>query len=160
MARGFIYVLINPAMPGLLKIGKTSGSSEDRAAELSAVTGLPTPFVVACDWNTSDCDAAELEVHARLEKSRYSKEREFFRLPLKEAIQIVSEICGRFEPQLADSQTKIRMRPHGEVFSAAFSCQKCRQKYSVTMRYPEKEVVCPSCQNRQSYPVEWSSRQQ
>ena len=156
MAKGYIYILINPAIPGLLKIGKTSGTSEGRAAELSAVTGLPTPFVVACDWNTSDCDAAELEVHARLDTTRYSKDREFFRLPLKEAIQVVSEICGRFDIRFVDQQTTIRTRPHGRTFSAAVSCQRCGQKYSVTLRYPEEEVVCPKCYKRQSHLVEWS----
>ncbi len=159
MAKGFIYILINPAMPGLLKIGKTSGSPENRAAKLSAVTGLPTPFVVACDWITSDCDAAELEVHARLETSRYGKDREFFRLSLKEAIKIVSKICERFDPRLVNGpSTLMRRRPEDGSFSATFSCEECRQKYSVTIRYPEKEVVCPSCHNRQAYPIEWSSR--
>lgn len=158
MAKGFIYILINPAMPGLLKIGRTSGTSEDRAAELSAVTGLPTPFVVACDWITYDCYAAEEEVHAYLETIRYSKDREFFRMPLKEAIAIVSEICEKFDPRLVDEDTNImRRRPEDGSFSATFSCERCRQKYSITIAYPEKDVVCPSCNKSQPNNVEWLS---
>jgi hypothetical protein len=146
MAKGFIYILINPAMPGLVKIGRTSGTSEDRAAELSAVTGLPTPFVVAYDWITYDCVVAEEEVHACLEAMRYSKDREFFRIPLKEAIAIVSEICEKFDPRLVDEDTNImRRRPEDGSFSATFSCERCRQKYSITIAYPENDVVCPSC---------------
>lgn len=44
-----IYVLTNDAMPGLIKIGRTSGESvERRVAELSRATGVPLPFKVAC----------------------------------------------------------------------------------------------------------------
>jgi hypothetical protein len=110
-----------------------------------------------CDWITSDCDTAELEVHARLEMARYSRDREFFRMPLKEAIKIVSEICERYDPQLKNQSQAVTRRNEGEgSFSAAFSCERCRQKYSVTIKYPENEVVCPGCHHSQPYPIEWS----
>ncbi len=158
VAKGFIYILINPVMPGLVKIGRTSGTSEDRAAELSAVTGLPTPFVVACDWITYDCVAAEEEVHACLETMRYSKDREFFRMPLKEAIAVVSEICEKFDPRIVDEDANIMIRhPEDGSFSATFSCERCRQKYSITIAYPEKDVVCPSCNKSQPNNVKWLS---
>jgi hypothetical protein len=41
---GFIYVLSNPSMPGILKIGVTEGQVEKRMKELSTPTGIPTPF--------------------------------------------------------------------------------------------------------------------
>jgi hypothetical protein len=44
---GFIYVLINVSMDGLVKIGKTQRDPEKRAIELSSATGVPTPFIVA-----------------------------------------------------------------------------------------------------------------
>ena len=43
---GFVYVLSNPRIPGLLKIGYTERSVKDRAAEVSSGTGIPEPFVV------------------------------------------------------------------------------------------------------------------
>lgn len=45
-APSFVYMLRNSAMPGLLKVGFTTGTPEVRAAELSAATGVPTPFQV------------------------------------------------------------------------------------------------------------------
>lgn len=152
MARGFVYVLINPAMPGLLKIGRTAGTSEDRAAELSAVTGLPTPFVVACEWYTSDCDTAEAQVHKRLDAQRYSNDREFFRLPLKDAIRIISGICAEFESRPDDLETTARSyRPNLEFFSVSFQCEKCRQKYAVRVGQ-HQDVFCPNCNSPQK---EW-----
>src|SRR5437667_5955882 len=42
---GFIYILSNPAMPDLVKIGATCGPVEKRAAEL-ATTGVPEVFKI------------------------------------------------------------------------------------------------------------------
>ncbi len=149
MAPGFIYILINPSMPGLLKIGKSTRPSEDRAAELSAVTGIAAPFVVACEWNTSDCDTAELRVHERLEGWRYSKDREFFRLPLKEAVKIVSEICQQFISTRSESNRA------SSICTASVVCSHCRCPYTVTLIHGESVVICPYCDHSQEYQVEW-----
>jgi hypothetical protein len=42
---GFVYVLESDALPGYVKIGRTTRSPSDRAAELSS--GLPVPYRVA-----------------------------------------------------------------------------------------------------------------
>lgn len=39
----FVYVLTNPSMPGLVKVGKTTTSPGQRMAELHT-TGVPTAF--------------------------------------------------------------------------------------------------------------------
>src|SRR5688572_6679317 len=52
---GYLYVLINPSLPGLVKIGKTNRDPEQRAAELSAATGVPTPFVLVYDAFFQNC---------------------------------------------------------------------------------------------------------
>jgi hypothetical protein len=64
MEQGWIYVLVNSSLPGLVKVGRTSRSTQERVAELSAATGVPTPFVLAFDQEFEDCVAAEQSVHA------------------------------------------------------------------------------------------------
>ena len=88
---GYIYVLVNNSMPNLVKVGKTARDTESRAKELSAVTGVPTPFNVAYEAYFSDCSRAEEYVHIKLEQQGYrlSANREFFQVPLKEVIRIV-----------------------------------------------------------------------
>lgn len=41
---GKIYVLTNPCMRGLVKIGCTAGTIEDRIKQLSGATGVPVAF--------------------------------------------------------------------------------------------------------------------
>jgi hypothetical protein len=96
MGLGYIYILTNPSIKRMVKIGRTMRPPEERAAELSKHTGLPTAFSVAYHERVSDCDLVENLVHEKLNAFRVSEDREFFKMPLKEAIQIVAEICKNF----------------------------------------------------------------
>jgi len=91
---GHVYILVNPSHK-LLKIGKTTKTPEERAAELSS-TGVPAPFMVAYFERVSDCDLAEARVHAELAAFRVNGDREFFSVSLKVAIKAVSEVAGSF----------------------------------------------------------------
>ena len=51
---GYVYILTNRGMRGLIKIGRTTGSVEKRAKDLSS-TGVPFPFEVAYKMKVSDC---------------------------------------------------------------------------------------------------------
>lgn len=93
MSAGYVYILVNAAMPGLVKIGKTTGSPKKRARELSAVTGVPGQFVVAHAEYVPDCGAAERIMHKRFASYRYDKRREFFRVHLGDAILALKEIA-------------------------------------------------------------------
>jgi hypothetical protein len=96
---GHVYILTNESMPDYLKIGMTTRTPDDRAKELSNVSGVPTPFVVAYSVEVVDCEAVESLVHARLGEYRHSKKREFFVLPIDDAIcrvQQAVEEAGRY----------------------------------------------------------------
>jgi hypothetical protein len=97
---GYLYVLVNSSMPGLVKVGKTNRSPTDRAGELSGVTGVPTPFVVAFEQFFEHCDAAEDFVHTELEHMNYrmSPNREFFNAPVNSVIRIIMRAPGQTEP--------------------------------------------------------------
>ena len=90
MASGFVYVLLNPSYPDLVKIGLTERTSEERARELRT-SGVPTPFIVLYDDLVTDCNAVEAAIHRRLAGYRVSEDREFFRIPVKEAIRTLQE---------------------------------------------------------------------
>jgi len=90
-SRGFIYVLANSAMPGLLKVGKTHRTTAERAEELSSSTGVPTPFIVIYERQFEDCDSAEAYVHTVLAQKglKESDNREFFRASPKDVIDAI-----------------------------------------------------------------------
>ena len=83
---GYVYCLTNEAIPKLVKIGKTARNPLVRAAEISAATGVPTPFEVSWARKVPDMDAAESALHKALSAYRLSRRREFFRCTPAEAL--------------------------------------------------------------------------
>lgn len=88
--KGFVYILSNPSMPGLLKVGRTARSVDGRAMELYQ-TGVPTPFLVEHSVFSPDCVALEADVHECMAEMRVGQGREFFRCKTGEAIQILDD---------------------------------------------------------------------
>jgi T5orf172 domain-containing protein len=96
---GHLYILLNPSFQeGFLKVGMTTRDPSERAKELSQTSGLPTAFIVAYQEPVSDCRAAEREVHRRLSEFRVKDDREFFRMDLREAITVVSDVAADYRP--------------------------------------------------------------
>jgi T5orf172 domain len=88
---GFIYLLSNPAMPGMIKIGFSTDQAAMRAVELSRPTGIPIDFELVYDELVSDCRAVERHLHKRFAAYRVNRRREFFRVPVREAIAALQE---------------------------------------------------------------------
>ncbi len=93
MTHGYVYILINSSLAGMVKIGRTIRDSQARARKLFA-TGVPTPFEVAFEVFSNDHEGLEAEMHARLVDYRVNKNREFFHYPLLEAINLLIELSG------------------------------------------------------------------
>jgi hypothetical protein len=89
---GYVYVLTNPSMPGLVKVGKTTRDPEQRALELWQ-TGVPQPFVVHHYSRVPDCHAAETAVHLGIEDLRVHGSREFYRADADHAAEIVKDVA-------------------------------------------------------------------
>ncbi len=104
-----VYVLTNPAMPGLVKIGKTTQLEvEDRMKQLYG-TGIPVPFDCAFACKVKDATEVEKALHFAFGNSRINPNREFFKIEPERVISIlkllkVDEITNQFEKQI-ESET-------------------------------------------------------
>lgn len=88
-----VYVMSNPSIPGLLKIGYTGKSIEERRQKLSKATGVPTPFKVEYIFRLHGRgEELEREIHRYLEHKRNSSRREFFDVSLQEAIEAINKV--------------------------------------------------------------------
>lgn len=93
---GYVYILVNESMPGLIKIGKTKRHPKDRARELYG-TGQPTPFEVAYELNSHRYHELEKQMHIELTAYRVNQSREFFRYPVDDAIKLLEKL-GKDSP--------------------------------------------------------------
>lgn len=95
MSAGFVYIMINPAMRGMVKIGRTKHASKARAQHLGT-TGVPDDFIVVYDELVTDYELVERRVHQRFADYRYRPGREFFQIPVREAIRGLIEESSEF----------------------------------------------------------------
>jgi hypothetical protein len=110
MPNGYVYVLVNPALKGQAKIGMTTNSPEQRAADLST-TGVPHAFVVVYAECVRDCEKVERLLHERLADMRVNPNREFFRMTPQSAVRTVLEIAEPYRIKEAN----VGVEPHSEV---------------------------------------------
>ncbi|SEQ60289.1 T5orf172 domain-containing protein [Amphritea atlantica] len=87
---GYVYILINESMPGLIKIGRTKRDSRSRARELFK-TGVPTPFQVAFEVFCDDYEGVEKKIHDEISDFRVNSSREFFKYPIDKAIRLLQK---------------------------------------------------------------------
>jgi DNA segregation ATPase FtsK/SpoIIIE-like protein len=98
----FIYILENPSMPGLVKIGRTERSVSERLTELSSHTGVPTGFSVVKEFAVTNSVEAERIIHERLSVYRVAANREFFKIEPEDATDIIESILGSAKPEQRD----------------------------------------------------------
>jgi len=152
MPEGYVYILLNPALKGQVKIGCTTNSPEDRASELSR-TGVPHEFVVAYAERVSDCEAVERLLHEKFAGVRVNPNREFFRVTVQDAIRAAIELAAPYRIATGKVGT-----PRGRLKSTVSlspTCRKCGRQYSITLRRHEYHVQCPKCFALDVAAVDW-----
>ena len=90
----WVYVLTNPTMPGLCKIGFTKNKPSERVKQINAGTGVAMDFVVEWAFPCFNAHDVEKQVHKYLEDNgfRVSKNKEFFNVSVNEAKAVVERI--------------------------------------------------------------------
>ena len=79
-----IYALTNPAMPNLVKIGKTESQDPQVRMDQLYNTSVPLPFELVRAIRVQDEDAVEKKIHAVFSNSRINPKREFFEISLEQ----------------------------------------------------------------------------
>lgn len=102
MDGGYIYILTNPSLPSLVKIGLTNRDPFRRAAELSS-TGVPTPFQVSAALRVDHPRLIEGKMHHAFRSSRVQERREFFRAEPLDVFKTLVEIVESNQPLLQES---------------------------------------------------------
>lgn len=121
--KGYVYVLTNEAMPGLVKIGRSKHAAGVRAKQIySGDTGVPLPFDVHFECLFDDCIEAEASVHGELDDFRVNPVREFFKIDPDEAvIQVLKTKAWDYDHEIqhadlaVDEPTILRMAHDAQI---------------------------------------------
>ena len=134
---GYVYVLSNPSIPGLLKIGMTQNDVAQRAEELSGGTGVPEPYIV--EAYVACADPSLVEANFTNGSSSRKPNRDFFKITLDEAIEALGHVAGRApdfvsesvrptvaeRPALAESPREAPVPWTGSFVKVKIDCAKC-----------------------------------
>lgn len=88
MSSGYVYILSNKSMPGLLKIGRSMYGGGARGSELYT-TGVPSEFTLEFEVFVKNMEFVERSAHNKLSTSRLNNSREFFEVTTEEAIAVI-----------------------------------------------------------------------
>ena len=128
MNGGIVYVLTNPAMPGIVKIGKTCRELDNRLSELYS-TGVPLPFECAYAARVEDESQVERAFHLAFAPNRVNNRREFFSIEPEQAIGLlgllavedvtpeVQALADSVDPESKASSDKFKRRKPSMRFS-------------------------------------------
>jgi hypothetical protein len=86
---GYVYVVSNPAMPDIVKIGMTGRDDFDKRLKELYTTSVPFPFSCEYACKVDDCAAVEKALQIAFEPDRINPQREFFKIRPEQAIAIL-----------------------------------------------------------------------
>jgi len=92
----YVYVLVNRSVPGMVKIGMTTNTPDERARQISASTGVPTPWIPVFSFNCYRSDLLEEEVHEHLAPYRVNTHREMFSIDSITAQNIIEQLGYKY----------------------------------------------------------------
>jgi len=103
---GIVCVLVNEAMPGIIKIGMTTSDLIGRIRQLDTV-GVPLPFECVLAVQVEDVFFVERRLHQVFSDRRVRASREFFRLstePVKAALELVAGLNVTPKQDIVESE--------------------------------------------------------
>ncbi|MDP4270411.1 MAG: GIY-YIG nuclease family protein [Bacteroidota bacterium] len=86
---GIVYVLTNPAMPDMVKIGMTNKENVEAQMKELFNTSVPVPFQCEYACKVTDCALVEKALHIAFHPYRINAQREFFEINPEQAIAIL-----------------------------------------------------------------------
>ena len=133
MTEGIVYVLTNPAMPGIVKIGKTTRGMGARLNELYS-TGVPLPFECAYAARVDDESKVELAFHRAFGPYRINPRREFFDIEPEQAIALLELMA------LEDMTPALREEANQVDVEAKAGADKLKRSRRPSLNYLEMGI--------------------
>lgn len=111
MSKGYVYVLSNASMPGLVKIGWSGSGATHRAKSLNN-TSVPSSFAVEFEIMCLDAPKAEDRAHRAAYRHRVTGRREFFRMSVRDAVCHVIDAARVDWDRLGDRKPEYWQNPY------------------------------------------------
>jgi hypothetical protein len=98
----YVYVLVNKSVPNMVKIGMTTNTPDQRARQISAATGVDTPWIPVYSFACYRSDLLEEEVHQHFNYCRINTHREMFEIDSHTAQHVIEELGYKYSTAMWD----------------------------------------------------------
>jgi hypothetical protein len=98
----YVYVLVNKSVPNMVKIGMTTNTPDQRARQISAATGVVTPWIPVYSFACYRSDLLEEEVHQHFHYCRVNTHREMFAIDSHTAQRVIEELGYKYSTAMWD----------------------------------------------------------
>ncbi len=138
-----VYLLTNPVMPDLVKIGITRNLPE-RIRELSRPTSIPVPFVCHYACEVENAANAERKIHDAFGDHRINRRREFFRINPERVVSILKLIELKevtLKDDVAEDQSESEALEHETSRRSKFKFSTVEIKPSSILTFARDENI-------------------
>jgi hypothetical protein len=86
----------------MVKIGMTTSTPDQRARQISAATGVATPWIPVYSFSCYRSDLLEAEIHEHLHYCRVNTHREMFEIDSHTAQRVIEDFGYKYSTALWD----------------------------------------------------------
>lgn len=139
MSHGYIYIMTNPALKGMVKIGYAA-NVEERRKQLST-TALPYPYEVYATYETAG-NLEDKKIHALIDTLnpdiRITKNREFFAMSPEDAYKLLEAIA-----EISGTQNRLHRRKikKTNIKRPPVNFAKCKIPVGATLVFTENPAI-------------------
>lgn len=147
--RGWVYVITNKSLPGLVKIGFSSKDPSLRARQFDEAA-LPHPYEVVYDILVANPFQMEQTIHRYLKSAGLHEKKEWFRCSESEAIDVIRRIADNkhITEKINISFNSIKKMPLSPISHSKSGRCACGVYFNVIYEKKEKIWVCPKCRRQ------------
>jgi hypothetical protein len=142
-----VYVLTNPAMPGMVKIGRTSQDDAKTRIDQLYTTGVPVPFNLEFVCKVPNSEEVEKALHLAFAPHRINPKREFFTIEAIQAIAILKLL------HVQDATAEIENQPTTLEKSEVNAGIQYSKKKSPNLNFDEMQIPVGSVLTCKSSPL-------
>ena len=151
--KGWVYVITNKAMPGLVKVGYSRKDPELRAEELNH-TGSPYPYLVEYELLIDEPYQVEQKSHKLLSSKHEAKE--WFRCSPEEAIAAIKQIAGN--GVITENYKRAERKRAEALYQQELREREAQRNQQLAKQKIENDLVAEETAIRQKYQQQFEKR--
>ena len=137
-----IYLLTNPSMPDLVKVGRTSDLETRMRALYNSSTPVPFECFYACE--VDDAEEAERRIHNAFGNNRVNLKREFFRINpecIREVLKLIEKNDITPNANIVEDSSDLNALNHEKEIRSKFKFSMVNIPPNSTLQFSKDETI-------------------